>query len=292
MNVPVITYVALFVWLILTASSFVVSAELLPHANPIASTGLRFLLACVLMLPFFLRRIPVLTRKIVLRYLWISLFLVLFFVGLFKSLQTTTALRVSVIYTLLPLLTVFVSYCALRFRASPRQLVGFVLGSGGAVWGLLATSGDGFDFWVWHSGDSLFLLSCVCLALHVVLIKKWLVSVDPVQSVFMILLMGGVLLIPFVLSYGELQQVHWESQNFWITFLYLTCFTTIGTFLLQQYLLRHFGPDHLLAVSYLIPFCILLPNAVSHLDKLYYALPGFFITAMAMPIIFRQSDEV
>lgn len=292
MKVPAITYVALLLWLVLTASSFVVSAELLPHANPIASTGLRFLLACILMLPFFIRRIPVFTRTMIFRYLWISLFLVLFFVGLFKSLQTTTALRVSVIYTLLPLLTVIVSYCALRLRASPRQLAGFVLGSGGAVWGLLATNGDRFDFWTWYSGDSLFLLSCVCLALHVVLIKKWLVSIDPVQSVFMILLMGGALLIPFVLGYGELQQVHWESRHFWVTFLYLTCFTTIGTFLLQQYLLRHFGPNHLLAVSYLIPFCILLPNAVLHLDQLYYALPGFVLTAMAMPMIFRQEIKV
>lgn len=286
MKFRLVAYIALAVWLGLTASSFVVSAELLPYANPVASTGLRFLLACVLMLPFALGRLTLLTVELGFKYLLISLFLVLFFLGLFKSLQTTTALRTSVIYTLLPLLTVLVSYCALRMRPSAMQVVGFLMGSSGAVWSLLASNGGDSALWIWYSGDSIFLLSCLSLALHVVLIKKWLGDIDPVQNVFMILLVGGALLCPFVLGYGELKNVGWRSTSFWSVFLYLTCFTTIGTFLLQQYLLKYFSPSHLLAVSYLIPFCVLLPDAMSHMDRLYYALPGFILTAIAIPIIF------
>jgi len=291
MQFKIVTYAALALWLGLMASSFVVSADLLPHANPVASTGLRFLLACVLMLPFALGRLSLFKAELLFKYLLVSLFLVLFFLGLFKALQTTTVMRTSVIYTLLPLLTVLVSYCGLRMRPSPTQLMGFVLGSCGAAWGLLATTGRELNLWVWYSGDSVFLLSCLSLAVHVVLIKKWLSDTDPVQNVFMILLMGGALLLPFVLNFGDLQNVGWTSSSFWTTFLYLTCFTTIGTFLLQQYLLKHFDPNHLVAVSYLIPFCILLPDAVSHLDRLYYALPGFTLTAIAMPMIFRRASR-
>ncbi len=87
------------------ASSFVVSKDLLPYANPIASTGLRFILASILMLPIIWRiyvwkkSASFIGTKIIVQYSFISLFLVLFFLGLFEALKTTSAMRTSVIYS-------------------------------------------------------------------------------------------------------------------------------------------------------------------------------------------------
>ncbi len=288
MNVRLVAYLALGLWLILTSSSFVVSEMLTPYASPVASTGLRFILAAILLFPFVVKHLGGLSLNLLTRYAVISLFLVLFFLGLFKSLETTTAIRSSVIYTFLPLLTVAVSYVALRERPEAIQLLGFVLGSLGAIWVLLTFNTKVIDLWHWYFGDSLFLLSCICLAIHVVLIKRWLTDQPPAQSTLIILLMGSLLISPVLLAYGELDQVKWQDQQFWMAFLYLTCCTTLGTFLLQQYLLKHFGPNHLLAISYLTPVCILLPSVGLDTYRLYYGLPGILLTLMAMPLIFRR----
>ena len=72
----------LLLWVSLMASSFVVSEQLIPYVNPIASTALRFLLATILMMPFIGKTsIQRLNYKILFHYSVISLFLVLFFIG-------------------------------------------------------------------------------------------------------------------------------------------------------------------------------------------------------------------
>ncbi|MGH1372129.1 MAG: DMT family transporter [Cellvibrionaceae bacterium] len=287
MNLSFVSYLALGLWLLLTSSSFVVSEALVPYASPVASTGLRFILAGAILFPFVAKGLTTISVELLLRYAAISGCLVLFFLGLFKSLETTTAARTSVIYTLLPLLTVAVSSIALRAKPMAISVLGFVLGSLGAVWVLLTLNTAAVDWGRWYFGDSLFFLSCVCLSIHVVLIKRWLTHQPPMQSTLMILLMGSLLMSPILLTQGELDQVQWQYQEFWVAFLYLTCCTTLGTFLLQQYLLKRFSPNHLLAVSYLTPLCILLPGAWLDGFRLYYGLPGVVLTLVAMPLIFR-----
>ncbi len=291
MRVPLVSYLALGVWLVLISSSFVVSEWLSPYASPVASTGLRFILSCVILSPFVIKKLPSLGLELLSRYAAISACLVLFFLGLFKSLETTTAIRTSVIYTLLPLLTVAVSYLGLRIKPAAIPLLGFILGSLGAVWVLMTLNTTVIDLWSWYFGDSIFLVSCIFLALHVVLIKRWLGDQSPLQSTWLILMMGSVLILPALLVYGELSQVRWQQNEFWLAFLYLTCGATLGTFLLQQYLLKRFGPDHLLAVSYLMPLCVLLPGVWFEGYRLYCGLPGILLTLGAMPLIFRKSPQ-
>jgi drug/metabolite transporter (DMT)-like permease len=283
--------VALIVWVALMASSFVVSAELLPYANPVASTGLRFILAGALMFPFVWRSQQLRLAKgegLLLKYLVVSLFLVLFFLGLFEALKTTTATRTSVIYTLVPLLTVAVSYLGLKVRPSFKQLIGFALGSVGATWVLLALGKNSISLLAWYNGDIIFLLACLSLAMHVVLIKKWFEDQPSAQSAFYILCMGSVIMFPCLLLFGDLDSLRWSESSFWQAFLYLTIFTTICTFWLQQYLLKHLGPNHLLAVSYVVPLFVLLPQSLSVPNQLYYGLPGIILTGLALLLIFRQ----
>lgn len=121
--------ILLLLWVGLMASSFVISADLIPYANSIASTGLRFMLASILMLPLILINYqPVAARKIYLQYGLISLFLVMFFLGLFEALKTTTAMRTSVIYTLVPLISIVLTYFGLKVKTSKIKLLGFALG--------------------------------------------------------------------------------------------------------------------------------------------------------------------
>ena len=282
----------LLIWVGLMASSFVVSENLLPFANPIASTGLRFILASVLMLPFVVVNYrPMVNRLIFIKYGFISLFLVLFFLGLFEALKTTTAMRTSVIYTLVPLISLIFTYIALKLTVSKTKLMGFILGSMGATWVLLAFN-NGLNFFVWYLGDSIFALGCISLSLHVVLVKKWGAAVPPAQGAFYIMFSGGLMLLPFMGFFGELNKVAWMEPKFWEVLLYLTIFTTMATFFLQQHLVQKVGPNHLLAFTYLIPILVVIPQGWAATSQLKDSLAGILITLLALYLISRDQKIV
>jgi len=279
----------LLLWVSLMASSFVVSEQLIPFANPVASTGLRFILATLMMLalvkgaPFKL-----LTRKILLHYSLISVCLVLFFLGLFEALKTTTALKTSVIYTLLPLFSVILAYLTLKVVTPPKLIIAFIIGSFGAIWVLIAFTQQAFSIEQWQLGDSIFLGACCFLAMHVILIKKWTSDVPPTLGAFYIMLLGSILLLPFLLLFGDLSNVAWQQKEFWQTLLYLTVFTTMATFMLQQYLLKKVGPNRLLAFTYLIPTLVIIPQDIENIYTLHNVLPGILMTVLALYFISKK----
>jgi drug/metabolite transporter (DMT)-like permease len=279
----------LLLWVSLMASSFVVSEQLIPFANSIASTALRFLLATILMLPFIGKMsIEQLSYKVLFHYSVISLFLVLFFIGLFEALKTTTAMRTSVIYTLLPLISVVITYSALKIVTPNKQIAGFVIGTLGAIWVLLVFTQEKLVFSEWRLGDSIFLVACCCLALHVIFIKKWATDVAPRLGAFYIMILGSIMLLPFLLLFGDLDNIAWQQTAFWQTLLYLTVFTTIATFYLQQHLLKKVAPNRLLSYTYLIPSLVVIPQAITNSSQLYSALPGIMLTFLALYLISKK----
>ncbi len=279
----------LLIWVSLMASSFVVSEQLLPFANPVASTGLRFILATLMMFalvkgaPFKL-----LTRKILWHYSIISLCLVLFFLGLFEALKTTTAMKTSVIYTLLPLFSVVLAYLTLKVVTPPKLILAFIMGSVGAIWVLITFTQQAFSIEQWQHGDSIFLGACCCLTMHVILIKKWTADVPARLGAFYIMLLGSILLLPFLLLFGDLSNIAWQQKEFWQTLLYLTVFTTMATFMLQQYLLKKVGPNRLLAFTYLIPTLVVIPQGIENIYNLNSALPGILMTILALYFISKK----
>lgn len=285
--------VFLLLWVSLMASSFVVSADLIPYANSIASTGLRFILASLLMLPIVVINYQSIgSKKIYFQYSIISLFLVMFFIGLFEALKTTTAMRTSVIYTLVPLISLLLTYVVLKTKTAKVKLLGFLLGTLGATLVLLAFNQDNVDFLTWQTGDSIFVLACVSLSIYVILVKKWGADVPPVQGSFYIMVLGGLMLLPFMAVLGELENVAWSSIGFWQILLYLTVFTTMATFFLQQYLVQRIGPNQLLAVTYLIPILVVIPEdwaAVSHLKD---SVSGILITLLALYLISKKQNVI
>jgi len=282
----------LLLWVSLMASSFVMSEQLLPYANPIASTGLRFILASIFMLAFVRKSaFTLLTRKKLGHYFVISLLLVLFFIGLFEALKTTTAMRTSVIYTLLPIVSVVLTTLMLKLVTPRKQIFAFIIGTIGAVWVLLAFTQEKLIPMQWHLGDSIFLAACCALALHVILIKKWTTTDMPAElGAFYIMLLGSLMLLPMLLLFGDLTAIAWQQVEFWQPLIYLTVFTTMATFFLQQYLLKRVGPNRLLAFTYLIPILVVIPQGLFSFAQLYSALPGIMLTLLALYLISRKAQ--
>ena len=276
----------LVIWVSLMASSFVVSGWIASFADPISSTGLRFVFGTLIMYPFVAKRIKqYLTIEIVKRYFLISLSLVLFFIGLFQALYTTTAINTSVIYTGVPLLCVVISFIFLGEQIDKFKTLGFVIGMAGAIWVLLVSRQIAVDQLKWVQGDWIFLLACISLASHVLLIKHAGIQLPPDCGAFLILLLGSAILIPFMLLMGDLNSVHWESAVFWKGLLYLTVFTTLLTFSLQQYIIHSMGPNTLMGFSYFIPSLVALMSGLFSNDIFWYSLPGILLTMIAVYLI-------
>ncbi|NQY65855.1 MAG: EamA family transporter [Alteromonadaceae bacterium] len=118
--------------------------------------------------------------------------------------------------------------------------------------------------------------------------KKWFADVPPTESSLLIMSLGGLILLPFLLFFNDLTQVAWQQSQFWQALLYLTLFTTMATFFLQQHLLQRVGPNHLLAFTYLIPILVVIPQQLSIVTQLYYSLPSIILTLLALYLISRQ----
>ncbi|MBJ7554982.1 DMT family transporter [Marinomonas spartinae] len=264
----------LLLWAWLMASSFIVSGHMVQYASPLATSAVRFLLSLLMMLPALMvswhrSGLNILdqfhalfqSKRRLLHYLMISGALVGFFVGLFTSLEFTTPLHTSVLYTLIPLMGVLIAFVWLRELPSWWRVLGFVLGSMGAMIVLLATHSSGT--FGWNKGDSLFLGACLLLAFHVVSVQKWGHTLGALPGAFMIMLFGTVWLLPIALIWGNIEQVQWLSFGFWSTILYLTIFTTLLTFVLQQRLVTTVGASRLLAFSYTVPIWVAVYTAFS-----------------------------
>lgn len=285
----------LFLWVSLMASSFVVSQDLLPFTTPLVGTALRFTLGCILMLPFILYRWEYLGMRVFFQYGLISLFLVLFFVGLFTALKTTSPLHTSVIYTLVPMVSVLFTYIGLKLATPKLQILGFLLGIVGAVWMLLALHPTLSNLGNMNKGDAIFLLACCSLSMHVTLVKKWGSQVPAALGAFYIMLCGSIILLPVFIVSFPLDNTDWSNIEFWKILLYLTVFTTMATFFLQQYLVKLAGPNRLLAFTYLIPILVAMPQLYELMTQggdisiMLWALPGVMLTLLALYLISKQS---
>lgn len=264
----------LLLWAWLMASSFVVSGHMVQYASPLATSAFRFLLSLLIMLPALMfswhraklnivdeSRALFRSKIRLLHYVIISGALVAFFVGLFAALESTTPLHTSVLYTLIPLMGVLIAFVWLKEVPTVWRVLGFVLGSMGAMIVLLAAHSSGT--FGWNKGDSLFLGACLLLAFHVVSVQKWGRSLGALPGAFMIMLFGSVWLLPIALIWGNIEQVQWLSFGFWSTILYLTIFTTLLTFVLQQRLVTTVGASRLLAFSYTVPIWVAVYTAFS-----------------------------
>lgn len=286
MNHAIAQPILLLVWVGLLSSSFVVSGKILPYASPIAATCLRFILTSLCLAPLVWRSCNIkLTAKQIGQYALISGFLVLFFVGLFESLKTITAAKTAVIYTLLPLISVFLSFMFMGIKTRASQLFGFLVGTASAVWMLIQGQSNLLILDDWQYGDSVFLIACFCLAMHVVLIKKWATTQSALISTFYIALLGSLLLLPIMLFYDDLARFAWQNQTFWIWLIYLALFTTLGTFFLQQHLLKKVSPNAFLAMTYLVPAFVLFFQG--DLSQILLNMPALLIAFFALYLITR-----
>ncbi|MCI5223767.1 MAG: EamA/RhaT family transporter [Candidatus Electrothrix sp. AR4] len=262
--------------------------------DPAVLTLVRFIIAALLFLPFIHRKygLHLPDKKSLFGYACISFTLTGFFWLMFLSLRSTTALNTGVIFTLVPGISGVYSLILLRERLGRYRIMAMLPATIGAIWVLFHGSLERLLAFDLNSGDLIFFISCLLMALYTPLVKLFHRKEPMSVMTFWILVTGSGWLLLF--SGYRLPQVPWFdiTTQVWVGIVYLAVFSTIITFFLSQLCTLYIGPTRAMAYSYLYPpFILLIEWFFGHPLPSVQVLPGVGLILVSMFIVQQGADS-
>lgn len=286
-NLQAHLYVLLSTFLV--AGSFIVSQKLSGQLDPISITLLRFVIASIFLAPFvfFKKELRAKILPTFKRAMIISFFYALFFIGMFKALEYTSAINTGTIFTLLPLLTAVFAFCVFKQIIELKQYIIYLLGIIGTLIVVFKGDMDSFLLLSLNKGDIIFLFSIIAMSLYSICAKYFYKEDDKlIVLVFMTLLGGSIwmlcalLLLDIPLLWGEIE------EDFYLYMIYLSIIATLITSYLYQKAHIILGPKIVMSYIYLNPasISILLFFLEGKTTNLWTTL-GILISALATIIL-------
>ena len=250
-------YVLLATFLI--GGSFIASQKLAGNIDPISITLLRFVIASVFLAPFVflkkefrLRIVPTFRRAMI-----ISFFYALFFIGMFKALEYSSALNTGTIFTLLPLLTAVITFFVFKQVIYLKQYLVYFIGILGTL--IVVFKGDINSFLEisLNKGDIIFLFSIISMSLYSISAKYFYKKDDKLIVLVFMTLLGGSLWMLLALLILDIP-LQWSKidNNLYIYMIYLSIIATLITSFLYQKANIILGPKIVMSYVYLNPAVI------------------------------------
>ena len=201
MRIPSSPYLLLVVTMLCWAGNFVIGRAVHDDIPPLSMTFWRWLTTAAVLLPLAGRGVWA-ERALILRH-W-RLMTVLAAAGaaiyhacVYTALSMTTAVNVSLVFAISPVVIPMVSYVLDRERIAPRQMVGIIFSLAGVV--AIITRADaatlmGLRF---NAGDLWMVLGLGAWALFAVLLPRCPARVSPSGLLLVVSVLGTVMLAPF-----------------------------------------------------------------------------------------------
>lgn len=283
-----VLHILLVVTATLVSTSFTVGKAIAAGLDPAILTLIRFILAWLLFLPYIHRRygLDLPSPVALFRYSIISGALVAFFWLMFLSLQTTTALNTSVIFTLVPGISGIYSAIILKERLGRYRLLALLLAMLGALWVIFHGDIQKLLHLELGRGDLIFFYGCLFMAAYTPLVKLLHRSEPMAVMTFWVLVTGSFWLL--ILGGNRLFSIEWQSIEpmVWYGIIYLAIFCTIITFFLTQVATISLGPTRVMAYSYLYPpFVLIIDWMLGHDLPELRTILGVLIIVPAMVIV-------
>lgn len=193
-------------------------------------------------------------------YLFISLFYALFFMSTFEALKYTTAFNAGVIYTLMPGLSLVLSWFLFKDSNIKQYLLPLVLSTAASF--VVISNGNmniGDFFAHMNIGDILFIAGTFAMACFFNITKKYTSKEQPLLSTFYVLLGVTFWLGIYVLVSGQEFKAQLDILPMALL-LFLVVFCTVITFFSLQYASRIISPVKSSSYSYLTPVFVILIN--------------------------------
>lgn len=248
----------------LLGGSFIASATISNSLPPMVITWLRYAIASLLFIVLLigqgLLKLPRL--RDLGRYTLISLPPLLYFACMIFSLQTTSAINSSALYTTVPLMSMVMSMVLLKSKSTWLVTSALLIGILGAL--LIIFKGDLTQVLQlsFMPSDYLFLFGCLGMALNPIVVKK-LHRGEPSLVLTGWSLICATLLLTIMIGY-QLPDIKWGNISVitWSGVLYLAAFATALSFFLFQKACIVLSPTKVSGYVYLIPLSVIATNAL------------------------------
>ncbi len=248
----------------LLGGSFIASATISNALPPMVITWMRYAIASLLFMVLLagqgLLKLP--HYRDLGRYTLISLPPLVYFACMIFSLQTTSALNSSALYTTVPLMSLIMSILLLNAKSTWPIFIALLLGILGAL--LIIFKGDLSQLLQLSlmPSDYLFLFGCLGMALNPIVVKK-LHRGEHALVLTGWSLMCATLLLTAVVAY-QLPDIEWRNINVitWSGVLYLATFATALSFFLFQKACIVLSPAKISGYVYLIPLSVIATNGL------------------------------
>ncbi len=276
---------------ILVAGSFLASENIAGIINSFSLTLLRFMGATALLLPvvFYKKRWRNSILTTLPRAMILSFFYVAFFCGVLESLNTTTALNVGTLFTLVPLITAILAAILLRDKINSRQLFVYLLGALGTVWVIFDGQIEQLLLLSLNKGDLIFLMAVLSMCCYSISMKWLYRNDDMIVLVFCTLLGGSGWMVLALLFTGQPLQWSLIQGDAALNLAYLIIGATLITVYLYQKTTVVLGPSRVTAYIYLTPALVaILLVIVDGKSMTLSIIPGILLSTIATVMLQRK----
>ena len=241
--------------------NFVAAKIGLRHMDVMSFASIRMPLAALLMLPVYFaqprpRRTP-LDRRDICAFAVLGFFGVIINSGCFVlGLTQTTSEHSVIVRALGPVLVLALAVALALEKLTPAKAAGMLISFLGVV---LLETGHGVEL---HSplllGDLYTFLSIASFACYTVLAKRIAMRYDAVSMNTYMVCAAGLMAAPVALH--QLLHLQWGSVSWiaWAAMLYMALITTVLSYTIYSWVLRHMEPSRAAAVNYVQPVVVIL----------------------------------
>ncbi|QKF67332.1 EamA/RhaT family transporter [Arcobacter venerupis] len=275
----------------LIASSFLVSGKLSGIIDPISITMYRFFIAALVLMPIFIKQEY---RKRISstfgRGMIISLFYSLYFIGMFKALESTTVLNTSTLYTLVPLMTAILCIFFFKEKISLTQLFIYFIAMLGTTIVIFKANIELFLNFSLNQGDIIFLLGSISMALYSIFLKFLYKKDDILLVLVFCTLVGGCIWMFLTMQVLDIP-LEWEKidGNLFYLMLYISIVTTVFTLFLYQKGSIVLGSKKLMAYVYLSPAMVAILSFIFDKQSISFGIfVGIIISTFATIVLLKQ----
>ncbi|OCL86216.1 DMT family transporter [Arcobacter porcinus] len=291
MNETIKAHLYVLLATILIASSFLVSGKLSGIIDPISITMYRFVLATLVLSPIFIKKeYREKFKSTFKRGLIISFFYSIYFIGMFKALETTTVLNTSTLYTLVPLMTAILCIFFFKDKISFKQLIIYLIAMIGTLIVVFKSNLSLFLHFSLNYGDIIFLIACVSMAFYSIFLKLLHKDGDILLVLVFSTLLGGIIWMFLSMQVLDIA-LQWDKieGNLLYLMLYLSIVTTVITLFLYQKASIVLGSKKLMAYTYLSPAMVAVLVYIFDKQTISFGIfIGILISAVATVVILRQ----
>jgi len=287
-------HLAMLAFSLLIAGSFSLGARVAGLIDPVALTALRFWLAAGVV------GVVVLAQGGVPRAAWVAPWrwpvlgglYAIYFVLMFKGLETAPPVSAAAVFTLTPLMAAGFGWLLLRQRLTGRMVLALVIGGAGALW--VVFRGDPARLLALQvgQGEAIYAVGCVAHALYTPLFRRTSRGERLAVAALATSVCGGALLT--IWGWGAIRATDWAALPtiVWVTLAYTAVMATAASMVLMQAASLRLPAAKVMAYTYLTPSWVIgWETGFGNPPPGIVVLAGVGLTLAALALLLRDEPQ-